>query len=247
MILMKRKGYRIIFLITFLFSVCISSLLFMYTQVKALRKFLLDDFRIVVALSKGHNDSTIREICSINGVKNCHIVSSNELLKKLEVEDKILYLSIKSLSVNPVPDLVMIELYPDFLNDIDSISANVSKIKGVFDVRYKSDEVFAIVHAEFYIKFMLFVIGMVVLIVIVLIVFALIHFVISRNESFLDAFKWFSCGFVGGSFGLIFLYVVLYPMKNISLMWRWFEIYYSVGVVVLCGFIGWALWEWKRD
>ncbi|MCX7905341.1 MAG: permease-like cell division protein FtsX [Elusimicrobiales bacterium] len=248
MIVNKRKGYRIVFLISLLFSIYTFSMLFLFFQAKNINKFLSEDFRIIVALSKNSKQDVIQNISNIKGVKNSVFVSSDELMKRLEKEDIELYLSIKSLSKNPVPDIVEVEIDSMYLGSIELILNEISKINGVEDIRYRPDEIIAIMHSEFYSRFLLFVFGMSFFIIFLMIVFSIIHvgfggFVLSLKESS----KWFLNGVGGGFLGMIFVYLILLPLKYITPIWSWFKWYYSISIILSCGFIGWVFYQWKKD
>lgn len=244
----KRKGYRIIFLTTFLFSIYTSAILFLYFQAKTISSFLADDFRIIASLNDNTPTDLEKRIASIKGVKNVLRVTSQTLLKRLETEDKELYLSIKSLAKNPIPDIIEVELDLMYLGNIENIVNEISKMNGVLDVRYRPDEIVAIMHSEFYSRFLFFIFGMSSIIIFLMILFSIIHvgfdnFLLSLTESS----KWFLNGALGGIIGIVFVYTILLPMKNITTMWSWFKWYYSLAIILCCGFIGWVLYQWKKD
>lgn len=248
MFINKRKGYRIVFLISFLFSIYTSSILFIYFQSKIINKFLLEDFRIVAAISNKKIEETVSKISQIKGIKAVNFVSSQELLKRLEEEDRELYLAVKSFSTNPVPDVAEIEVDDMYFGAVDNIVDNLSRIDGITDIRYRPDELVAIMHSEFYIRFLMFVLTMSFFVIFLMIIFSLIHaglngFIFSVAESF----KWFLNGILGGVSGIFFIYVIVLPLKKITPFWKWFEWYYIVIVVISCGFIGWVFYQWKKD
>lgn len=249
MINIKRKGYRIIFLVTFLFSIYTSAILFLYFQAKTISNFLTSDFRIIVSLTDNASKQDVEsKINSIKGVKSSTKVSSQTLLKKLEAEDKELYLSIKSLAKNPVPDIIEVELDLMYLGNVENIVNEISKINGVLDIRYRPDEIIAIMHSEFYSRFLFFVFGMSLVVIFLLILFSIIHIGINNFLiSLVESSKWFLNGVLGGMIGILFVYIILFPMKNITPLWSWFKWYYSLAVIISCGFIGWVFYQWKKD
>lgn len=248
MINIKRKGYRIVFLMAFLFSIYTSAILFLYFQAKTISSFLTNDFRIIVSLTDNASPDIENKINSIKGVKNSVKVSSQTLLKKLELEDKELYFSIKSLAKNLVPDIIEIELDLMYLGNVENIVNEISKINGVLDVRYRPDEIVAIMHSEFYSRFLFFVFGMSFIVIFLLVLFSVIHTGISNFwVSLTESSKWFFNGVLGGLIGIVFVYIILLPMKNITPLWSWFKWYYSLTILLSCGFIGWVFYQWKKD
>lgn len=244
----KRKGYRIVFLITFLFSIYTSAALFLYFQSKTINRFLSDDFRVIVSVMDGKIDSVLSKIQSVKGIKGFKKVLSDELLSRLEKEDRELYLSIKSLSKNPVPDIIEIEIDPLYLGGIDSIVGEISKIEGVSDIRYRPDEIVAIIHTEFYSRFLLFVFGVGFVVILLMVVFSIIHAGVGGFwMSLIESSKWFLNGVAGSVVGIGFVYLIILPIKNLTPLWSWFEWYYSGAVMLSGGFIGWVFYQWKKD
>ncbi len=247
MVITRRKGYRIAFLVCLLFSIYTSAILFMYFQARYINSFLLEDFRIIASLQT-LNNKTVYDISAIKGVKSVKIIKSDELMKRLESEDKELYLSIKSLSKNPVPDVAEIEVDDMYFGYVQSIASSISSVSGVEEVRYRPDELVAIMHTEFYMKFLMFVFAVSISVIFVMIVFSVFHigfggFVLSVIESS----KWFLNGVVAGFCGVAFVYVILLPLKNLSVLWQWFDWYYSALIIWCSGFIGWVFFQWKKD
>lgn len=248
MVIARRKGYRIVFLITFLFSIYTTSILFLYFQSKTINRFLSNDFRIIVAIKDGVKDDIVSKVANIKGVKSCKRVSSDDLMSKLEKEDKELYFSIRSLSKNPIPDVVEVEIDSMYLGGIDNIVDEISKVSGISDIRYRPDEIVAIMHTEFYSRFLLFVFGMGFVVIFLMIIFSIIHAGISGFwASVVESSKWFLNGIAGSAVGIGFVYIILLPIKNITPLWNWFEWYYSFAIILSCGFIGWVFYQWKKD
>ena len=248
MVVLRRKGYRIVFLITFLFSIYTATIIFLYFQSKKINRFLSDDFRVVVSLLDKAPQDILSRISSIRGVKSYKKVLSSELMSQLEKEDRDLYLSVKSLAKNPIPDIVEVEVDPLYLWGIDSIVDEISKIPGVGEIRYRPDEIAAIIHTEFYSRFLLFVFGMGFVVIFLMILFSIIHVGFSGFfSSVIESSKWFLNGLAGSLLGVVFVYIILMPIKNITPLWSWFDWYYSFAVIISGGFIGWVFYQWKRD
>ncbi|MGC8866722.1 MAG: permease-like cell division protein FtsX [Elusimicrobiales bacterium] len=248
MIVKKSKGYRIAFLVSFLFSIYSSAILFMHFQARYVNGFLLNDFRIIASLSSIWDDKTVSQISAIRGVKNVRVVKSEELMKRLESEDKELYFSIKSLSKNPVPDIVEIEVDDMYFGYAENIVKELSLVNGVEEIRYRPDELVAIMHTEFYMRFLMFVFSMSLSIIFLMILFSAFHSGFKGFiSSVIESSKWFLNGVAAGAIGVIFVYIIVIPLKNLSVLWSWFEWYYTLCIIMCSGFIGWVFFQWKKD
>lgn len=247
--ILGKKGYRIIFLATFLFGLYFETVLFLYFQIKSIKNVLVNDFVVIAALDSKSNPNKVKdEILKINGIENINYISSNDMLRKLENEDKDLYLSIKSMSINPIPDIMEIKLNESVLGNIDDMVAKISNIKDIIDIRYKPDEIVAIMHIIFYIKFLSLIISA-TLVVVGIIVFSSIgyfglnSFVMAIKESF----KWFLNGCFGVICAIIFVYTIIYPIKYISPLWQTVPYSWHVITLLCGGFVGMVLYQWKKN
>lgn len=244
-----KKGYRIIFLFTFLWGLYFETVLFLYFQIKSIKDVLVSDFVVIAALDSKSNPNAVKdEILKINGVENVNYVSSNDMLKRLESEDKDLYLSIKSMSINPIPNIMEIKLSELVLGNIDDMVDKISNIKDIIDIRYKPDEVVAIMHVIFYIKFLSVVISATLLIVGVIVFLAISYF--GLNSFILvvrESFKWFLNGCLGVICSIAFVYTIVYPIKHISPLWQTVPYLWHIIILLCGGFIGMVLYQWKKN
>ena len=244
-----KKGYRIVFLATLIFGIYFEAISFFYFQTSKVSKMLLDDFRVIAALKKGADPNVVaKKIQSLAGISGAKYIRSEESLKKIEEEDRELYLSIKSMALNPVPDILEIEIDSLFLGNIDAIVENISALEGVLDIRYKPDELMAIMHTMFYSKFLFLIIGATVLITGVIALSAILHVGFSNFfVSVLESAKWFLNGMFGSAVAVIFIYIMIYPIKYISPLWEWPSIPWHLVTLVFGGLMGWVLYQWKRN
>ncbi|MEF3281008.1 MAG: hypothetical protein K6357_08610 [Elusimicrobiota bacterium] len=246
---LNKKGYRIIFLVTVIFGVYFETIVFFYFQSIRISKILIDDFRVIAALRKNPDYKSINEgLSRIKGIKSVKFIEQKTTLEKIEKEDKELYLSIKSMASNPVPEIVEIEIYEEAIGNMDILIEDISKVKDIIDIRYKPDEAIAIMHLMFYSKLLFLVIGATILIVGVM-VFAGAAYVGFSNffNSVRESFKWFLNGMFGALVSVIFIYLAVYPVKYISQVWRWPEQMWHVITLLFGGFMGWVLYQWKKN
>lgn len=249
MSLLNKKGYRIVFLATFIFGIYIETIIFFYFQTNKITKLLSDDFRIVVALKKNVDKSKIIDsLSNINGVSRTDYFTSDDMLKKLDSEDKELSLSIKSMPVNPVPDIVEISPTQSAMGNIDGMVGEISKLDGIMDIRYKPDELVAIMHTLFYSKLLFLIIGM-SLLTMVAIFFSGIYHVGFNNffSSLKESLKWFINGILGVLTAILCVYIIIYPIKYISVVWYWPSIIWHFFALVSGGIMGWVLYQWKKN
>jgi hypothetical protein len=159
-----------------------------------------------------------------------------------------LYLSIKSMALNPIPDIIKIEVDPIFLGNIDMIVDTLSKNDSITDIRYKPDEVVAIMHIEFYKRLLFLIIGITVALVFVILVSAVLYVGVGGVlSSFGESVKWFFDGVFGSLCGILSVYFIVYPTKYISQLWYWPEFYYNLCVLISGGVVGWVLYQWKKS
>jgi len=244
-----KKGYRIVFLASFVIGIYFEIVIFFYFQARNISNILLNDFRVVVALKKNANpDEVKKKILKNKWVKSIEYLSYEKILSDLEKNDNLLYLSIKSMALNPIPNIIKIEIDPLFLGNIDVIVDTLSKNDSITDIRYKPDEVVAIMHTEFYKKLLFLIIGITIAVIFILFISGIMHvgisnFFSSANESL----KWFLNGFLGSFFGVVAVYVIIYPVKYISQIWYWPSFYYHIIIFLSGGIIGWVLYQWKKN
>jgi cell division protein FtsX len=244
-----KKGYRIVFLATLIMGVYFEVVLFFYFQVRNISNLLLNDFRIVVALKKQSNVEDVKKkILENKWVKGIEYMSRDKILDDLEKTDNLLYLSIKSMALNPIPDIIKIEVDPVFLGNIDMIVDTLSKNDSITDIRYKPDEVVAIMHIEFYKRLLFLIIGITVALVFVILVSAVLYVGVGGVlSSFGESVKWFFDGVFGSLCGILSVYFIVYPTKYISQLWYWPEFYYNLCVLISGGVVGWVLYQWKKS
>ena len=244
-----KKGYRIVFLASFIIGIYFEIVMFFYFQTRNISQLLLNDFRVVVALKKNAKLDLIKKrILENRWVKGIEYLSRDKILSELERTDNLLYLSIKSMASNPIPDILKIEIDPLFLGNIDTIVDTLSKEDDITDIRYKPDEVVAIMHAEFYKRLLFLVIGITIVLIFFIFVTGVLHVGVSNFFTSLNqSFKWFLNGFLGSALGVIGVYVMVYPVKYVSQIWYWPSFYYHLIIFLSGGVIGWVLYQWKRN
>lgn len=245
----SKKGYRIVFLATLIFGIYFETVSFFYFQTSKISQILLDDFRVIVALKKdADTDDVSKKLKSVSGVLNLNYIKSEDSLKKIQNEDNELYLSIKSMVSNPVPDIFEVEIEPLFIGNIDLIVEKISEINGVVDIRYKPDELIAITHIMFYSKFLFLIIGATVLIIGIILLSAILHVGFSNFfASVIESAKWFLNGMFGSAIAIVFIYIIIYPIKYISPLWEWPSVPWHVITLIFGGLMGWVLYQWKRN
>ncbi len=246
---MVKKGYRIIFLVTLILGVYFEALIFFYFQTRKISEVLLDDFKIIIAISdKADKDKIIKEIISVKGVNGANFIPKEDILDQLEKEDNELYISIRSMKINPIPDIIEVKVDPLFVGSIDNIVDEISKVKGIFDIRYKPDELLALVHNLFYSRFLSLVIWVSILIVSFSVIIAIIYRGFSNFlNSLLDSFKYFLDGMLGAFVGIVFIYLTIYPIKYLSILWIWPELIWHIVTLIMGGLMGWVLFQWKKS
>jgi len=244
-----KKGYRIVFLSALIIGIYFEIVIFFYFQSKNISQLLLNDFRIVVALKKGTKPDEIKNsIMENNWVKNIEYVSSRSILNDLEKNDNLLYLSIKSMSLDPIPDILKIEVDPLFMGNIDSLVDILSKNENIIDIRYKPDEVVAIMHVEFYKRLLFLIMGLTFVVIGVIFISGVLHVGFENFFSSLrQSLKWFLNGFLGAFLGTVCVYIIVYPVKYISQIWYWAPFYYHIIVAFSGGVVGWVLYQWKKN
>jgi len=244
-----KKGYRIVFLATLIFGIYFETIIFFYIQSNKISELLLKDFKVIVALKNQPDIEKITsQISQIIGIKQVKYIKSEESIKKIENEDKELYLSIKSMPLNPVPDIITLDIDPAFMGNINSIVDKVSTINGVSDIRYKPDEIIAIMHTIFYSKFLFLVIGATVVIISMTFLLAIIQVGASNFfTSLVESFKWFLNGMFGSVVSIIFVYIIIYPTKYISPLWEWPCALWHLIILLSGGIMGWVLHQWKKN
>lgn len=245
----NKRGYRVVFLSTLIFSIYFETVSFFYFQTKEISKILLKDFRVVVSLKKDANlDDIMNKISALKGITGKKYVKSEENLKKIEEEDKDLYLSIKSMALNPIPDIIELEIDPLFLGNISYIVDDISKINGVMDIRYKPDEIVAIMHILFYSKFLFLIITSTIVIVGMTLILTILHSGISNFfASLFESVKWSFDGMLGSLGGILFIYIIIYPIRYLSPLWSWPSFYWHIITLLSGGLMGWILYQWKRN
>ncbi|HOJ85314.1 MAG: permease-like cell division protein FtsX [Elusimicrobiales bacterium] len=244
-----KKGYRIVFLATLIFGIYFEAVSFFYFQTSKISKMLINDFRIVAALKKQASvEDTVKKISLINGITSVNFVKSEESLKRIQNEDNELYLSIKSMALNPVPDILEISVDPIFMGNIDVIVQKISDSEGVMDIRYKPDELVAIMHTLFYSKFLFLIIGATIVIIGITVFSAVLHVGFSNFfASIMESIKWFLNGMFGSLIAVVFIYILIYPIKYISPLWEWPSAPWHIITLLFGGLMGWVLYQWKRN
>lgn len=244
-----KKGYRIVFLATLIFGIYFEAVSFFYFQTSKISKMLINDFRIVAALKKQASvEDTVKKISFINGITSVNFVKSEESLKRIQNEDNELYLSIKSMALNPVPDILEISVDPIFMGNIDVIVQKISDSEGVMDIRYKPDELVAILHTLFYSKFLFLIIGATIVIIGITVFSAVLHVGFSNFfVSIMESIKWFLNGMFGSLIAVVFIYILIYPIKYISPLWEWPSVPWHIITLLFGGLMGWVLYQWKRN
>ncbi|MBP7795791.1 MAG: permease-like cell division protein FtsX [Elusimicrobiales bacterium] len=249
MSLLNKKGYRIVFLATFIFGIYIETIIFFYFQTREINDLLINDFKVVVALKKNIDKTKIIDSLSvIKGVGKVDYFTSDDMLKKLDSEDKELSLSIRSMPVNPVPDIVEISPTQTVLGNIDGIVEEISKLDGIMDIRYKPDELVAIMHTLFYSKFLFLIIGLSLLTMVVIFFSGIYHVGVNNFFSSLkESLKWFINGILGVLTAMLCVYLIIYPIKYISAVWYWPSVVWHLFALISGGVMGWVLYQWKKN
>lgn len=246
--LSKKKGYRIVFLASLLFTSFFETILFIFFQVDGIKKMLNDDFAVVVAVADAKSQDVIKKLEGNKFVKSMNYRSKDEILDELKKDDEELYLSVSSVNKNPIPDIIKLKIKDEYLGNIDKIVDSISNIDGIIDIRYKPDEIVAIMHVNFYYNFFFVTIVFSILIVSLIIFMGILHVGVSNFfDSVKESLKWFLDGVMGSSVAIFFVYIIVYPVKYISPFWHWPSVFWHLLSLLSGGFLGWVLYQWKKN
>lgn len=245
-----RKGYRIVFLLAFCISILAEALLFMHTQVREISLILKEDFKIMLILSKETKIDRIdieERIKTLNGVEDVVFITKTQRLKRLNENAPELASSVLSVGSNPMPDTFEVRLNESVLGDLNSWMDSVSRIQGISEVKYKSLEAYAILHALFYGNFIFISLMLGLMAIVLLGVLTLIYRFNLFNliENFKKDIAWFWTGIFGAFSAVILCYAILYPIKHLSPIWVWPGPGWHMMIILTGGISGWVISQWK--
>ena len=251
------KGYRAVFMLSMCMGLLFSAIAFMERQSAQIEALLKDDFKLFLVVDEKFPLMEMKnlenKLRSLPNVADIVFVNRAQALDELKATDPELVKSVVPVTENPMPEYFSIKLNDAALEDIGSwLDGNVlkGKMPAIAGVSYKPDQVYAILQATFYRRFLQLVFSMGVLIL------AFMAFMVEisavSHTGFLPSVRqgwsWILSGAAGSlvAFGLCWLFV--YPVKHLSPLWWSFPgLGWQASVLGMGALCGWALSRWKES
>jgi len=251
------RGYRAVFLFSACVGLLFSTLAFMVRQSGQVEGLLKDDFRLFLivderfpAVSLGAVEARLRALPHVSDVR---FVSKSEALDQLRAADPELVKTVVSVTENPMPAYFALRLGDAALEDIGAwLDSNVlkGKMPSIAGVSYKPEQIYAVMQAAFYRRFLQLAFSLAVLLLAC--TAASVEFSAVSRTRFLPSLRqarnWMLSGMAGTAFSAGLCWLFVYPVKHLSPLWWSFPaLGWQVSVLVCGAVCGWTLFRWKES
>ncbi|MFA5162408.1 MAG: permease-like cell division protein FtsX [Elusimicrobiales bacterium] len=249
-------GHRAAFLISLCLALPLCAAAFMEKQSAQLESLLRDDFRLFLIVDDKAPLSAMNgledAVRALPYVAEARFVSKKQALEELKLGDADLIKSITVAAENPMPEYFSVKVADPALENIGGwLDANVlqGKMPAIAGVSYKPEQVYAILHASFYRRFLrlvfcaaAFVLAMAALAVEIAAV---------RGAGFslpsVQVWGWLLSGAGGAAAGALLCWLLVSPVKHLSPMWWSLPLaQWRFAAPALGALCGWILFRWKE-
>jgi hypothetical protein len=234
-----------------------SAIAFMERQSAQIESLLKDDFKIFLVVDEKFPLTKINELESslraLPNIADVTFVNHTQALEELKATDPDLVKSVVPVTDNPMPEYFSLQLNDVALEDIGSwLDSNVlkGKMPAIAGTFYKPEQVYAILQATFYRRFLQLVFSMGALIL------AFMAFMVEisavSNTGFLpsvrQSWNWILAGAAGALVACGLCWAFVYPVKHLSPLWWSFpSLGRQAAVIFLGALCGWTLSRWKES
>lgn len=242
-------GYRRIFLITLIVVFSMQIIILVQDKLNLLHENMYQDFRIIAVVEEGSSQENIDELFTTlnekRSVYEAEYVSLDNVIEEFEAINPQISKGILKIDQNIFAGYFEIKPKQSTFTDMVSwVQNNVEKHEIIEKVYYNLGQVDMMNNINAFKTFLNFSIWFLIILA------GLFFFFVETSKKIkadIKSYRGALSGVIAGVFGLIVLFLFLYPLKVLNQdFYMFIGIEKQLLIVAFGGFIGWVLYRWKE-
>lgn len=217
-----------------------------------LEQSLRDDFRVVLFLGAPMEEARAKvieeKLRSAPEVADVRYVSADDALAALKREDPELAESVALVSDNPLPAGFEVRPAPESFTHLGAWLDGAQRLAEWSDVRYKPDQVSAILRLRFYARLLRMTLSTLLCLAaglaLAVVGWPLVTAKSKPHHDWAVPVWWAAAG---GATGAALALAIAWPLHRDELLWAWPQPLAQAALVAACAVLGWSPSLWRSD